>query len=82
VRTSYQDDVYGESEIDANSSVRIYVLKVVKEELAKLKEGKSHLDSTEPYYHVIVYMGGRREAETRFDLRRDELEKRILETLP
>jgi hypothetical protein len=79
VRTSSQDEFYGESEIEPDSAMRIYVLKVAKEQLEKLGRNKSTQDSPEPHYHVLLYTAGARQAETKFDLQRDELEKRVLE---
>jgi hypothetical protein len=64
VRTSSQDEFYGESEIEPDSAMRIYVLKVAKEQLEKLGRNKSTQDSPEPHYHVLLYTAGARQAET------------------
>ena len=83
VRVIDQNPAYFEiSEIEAEPSIKIYALKVVKEELEALQsnaDSSVELISSDRYYHVLVHTSKEPKIEAKFDLRRNELEQRILE---
>src|SRR6266403_3266592 len=70
------------SEIPADASNNVYVIKLVQEELEKQNDGTNasvEVKPVGPYYHVRFHTLNDSNIEMKFDLTRAELEKRILE---
>jgi hypothetical protein len=70
------------TEIDAEESTRIDVTRLVKDELERLRHEMNcdiEFIPGEPYFHVLVHTLKEPKIEAKFDLRRNELELRILE---
>ncbi|HTC95964.1 MAG TPA: hypothetical protein VK699_21155 [Terriglobales bacterium] len=71
------------SEIEAPRSYGILAIKIVKEELERLQRGTikpvGMNNKDESYYHVRLHCLEAPQIEVKFDLRRAELEKRVLE---
>jgi hypothetical protein len=81
VRATVVDPLGGSAEVDAEPYLKLYAIKVAKEELERRQSGMSSsggAGSAEPYFHVVAHTSKAPITEAKFDLRRDELEQRIL----
>lgn len=70
------------SELPVDASNRIYVVKLVQEELQKRNDEKKAPDDLRavgPYYHVRFHLLNDANIEVKFDLTSAELERRVLE---
>lgn len=78
IKRSYQNTF---SEIDADPNLKELAIEAMKAELEKDQRAGSSDSESGPvlYYHVLVHTTKDPAIEAKFDLRRDELEPRILE---
>jgi hypothetical protein len=82
VRVANVSDPFAGSEIDAPAFMKVHAIKAVKEELERLQgEAASSVEfvAGEPYFHVLIHTSKEPKIEAKFDLRRRELEERVLE---
>lgn len=81
VRTSVKGFYIGDSgEIDAEPDIWKLAIEAVRAELEKQRGMNSQNEATpvEPYYHALIHTVKEPKIEAKFDLRRNELEQRIL----